>query len=98
MFATTEISHPERIAYTIKQATEATGLSKSFIYRLLKDGFLTRRKIGKRTFLLRDDLEEFFRTRPTGKWNPGDASGRGRATVTDAMGSIRSRVAKGRRA
>ncbi|MEI8697656.1 helix-turn-helix domain-containing protein [Mesorhizobium sp. ISC15] len=97
MFSTTEIPHPERIAYTIRQATEATGLSTSFIYKLLKDGVLARRKVGKRTFLLRADLEEFFRTRPTGKWNPGDTSGRGRA-ATRPVSSSQSRLAKGRRA
>lgn len=60
--------HPQRISYTIRQVTEATGLSKSFIYKLLSEGQLRRCKVGKRTYILHDDLAEFLRHCPTKKW------------------------------
>lgn len=62
-----------RIALTISEAAKATGISRSHVYKLLSEGALTRRKIGKRTLILREDLEAFMRARPSAKWRGGRA-------------------------
>lgn len=48
------------IGLSIEQVTEATGLGRTKIYALLKDGVLPAKKIGKRTLVLKSDLEAFL--------------------------------------
>lgn len=60
-----------KLAYTLKEVAEITGLSKGFLHKLLNEGQLTRRKVGKRTLVLHGDLELFLRGRPTKKWRGG---------------------------
>lgn len=59
---------PNKIAYTITEVRKATGLSSVAIHKLCNSGHLTRRKVGKRTFILAEDLIAFFRSRDSEKW------------------------------
>lgn len=45
-----------KIAYTVEQAIVATGLGRTTIYSLLKDGSLRKIKMGSRTLIFRSDL------------------------------------------
>lgn len=47
------------ISYSVDEACEALGVGRTVIYGLLKRGALKRRKIGRRTIILRADLEAF---------------------------------------
>ncbi|MFC3557273.1 helix-turn-helix domain-containing protein [Sphingomonas qilianensis] len=47
----------EPIAYSVKDAAAACGLSRTTLYQLIKAGRITPRKFGARTILLRSDLE-----------------------------------------
>ncbi len=42
---------PERLAYTIADARIATGLSKTKLYSLIKQGTLRKMKVGGRTLV-----------------------------------------------
>jgi excisionase family DNA binding protein len=55
------------IALTIPEACEFSGLGRSTIYRLFEQGALTPRKAGRRTLILREDLEGFIRNLPAAK-------------------------------
>ena len=48
--------HP-KIAYTMKEAVAATGISRTMLYALIKAGELSPVKIGTRTLLRHIDLE-----------------------------------------
>ena len=50
----------ERLSYGIKDACIATGLSRSFLYQKIADGELPIFKIGARTLIAANDLEEFL--------------------------------------
>lgn len=49
-----------KLSYGIKEACDATGLSRPTIYRLIEKGELHPIKVGTRTLLLRKDLEAFL--------------------------------------
>lgn len=57
-----------RLAYSIAEACKATGLSSVYLHKLFNDGSLTRRKVGKRTFVLATELDAFLRSCPSTKW------------------------------
>lgn len=46
-----------KIAYTMKEATAASGISRTTMYGLIKAGELIPVKIGARTLIRRADLE-----------------------------------------
>lgn len=46
-----------KIAYTMKEATAACGISRTALYGLIKAGELTPVKIGVRTLIRHTDLE-----------------------------------------
>ncbi len=52
----------DRLALTIAQAVQASGLSRSFLYRKFDTGELPRLKAGKRVLILRADLENYLNT------------------------------------
>jgi excisionase family DNA binding protein len=56
-----------KLAFTILEACEFSGLGRSSIYRLFETGALTPRKAGRRTLILREDLEVFIRNLPAAK-------------------------------
>ncbi|PBB91722.1 hypothetical protein CK215_15800 [Mesorhizobium sp. WSM3864] len=54
---------PDRreLAYGLAEATEIAGLSRSTLYKLIKEGKLSARKSGKRTLILRAELDRYLR-------------------------------------
>jgi len=54
---------PDRreLAYGLMDATKIAGLSRSTLYKLIKQGKLHVRKSGKRTLILRTELERYLR-------------------------------------
>ena len=55
-----------KIAVTLPEATELSGIGRSSLYKLFNEGKLTPRKSGKRTLVLVSELEEFLMNLPTG--------------------------------
>jgi hypothetical protein len=53
-----------KVAFTIKQATKASGLSRSALYVAIGRGALQARKCGTRTLILESDLRRFLRALP----------------------------------
>lgn len=59
------------ISVTIKQAIAMTGIGRSSLYKLFKEGRLRPRKAGKRVLLLVEDLEHLVKSLPNAKtWGP----------------------------
>jgi excisionase family DNA binding protein len=54
-----------RLAYSIRQATEACGLSRSALYVAIARGDLRAVKLGRRTVILEQDLARFLGALPT---------------------------------
>ncbi len=50
---------------SIAEATRIIGIGRSTLYSVIKEGRLPVRKLGKRTLILRADLERFIATLPT---------------------------------
>jgi excisionase family DNA binding protein len=48
------------ILMSVKQVCDTTGFGKTFIYSKLKSGELAGRKCGRKTVVLRSDLEAFI--------------------------------------
>jgi excisionase family DNA binding protein len=53
------------LVYTMAELAVATGLGRSSLYAAIKSGQLTARKAGRRTIVLRADLDDFLRALPT---------------------------------
>ena len=49
---------------SIAEATRIIGIGRSTLYTVIKEGRLPVRKLGKRTLILRADLERFIATLP----------------------------------
>ena len=49
-----------RMTFTIREACEYTGLSRTFLYREMTGGRLRRLKAGKRVLILKTDLEDYL--------------------------------------
>lgn len=45
---------------TLDEVTQAIGCGKTKLYQLINSGELKARKLGKRTFVLKSDLEDFL--------------------------------------
>jgi len=54
----------EKMAYTIAEACEATGLSDDTLYRRHAAGEITMRKAGRRTLIPKADLERLIASLP----------------------------------
>jgi hypothetical protein len=54
----------DKIAFTIKEAVRASGLSRSMLYVAIGEGVLRARKCGTRTLILDTDLRRFLRRLP----------------------------------
>jgi hypothetical protein len=50
------INHDDRITVDVNEGSRITGLSRAYLYILMKEGRLTKRKVGNRTLLLVSDL------------------------------------------
>lgn len=53
-----------KLAHTIPQAVQASGLSRSMLYLAIGRGKLRARKCGARTLILDSDLKKFLRSLP----------------------------------
>lgn len=53
---------PEQIklAYSVSEAAEIANICRTIIYRMINEGKLKARKIGRRTVILHDDLVDFL--------------------------------------
>lgn len=54
----------ERLALTVNEATKSIGLGKTRVYEEIAAGRLRARKAGKRTLILKSDLERFLENLP----------------------------------
>jgi hypothetical protein len=54
----------DKLAYTIRGASHASGLSRSLLYIAIAGGKLRARKCRGRTVILREDLQQFLATLP----------------------------------
>jgi excisionase family DNA binding protein len=54
-----------RLVYTIDELPNVTGLGRTRLYELINSGELPARKAGRRTLVLREDVEAFLRGLPT---------------------------------
>src|SRR6516162_6377634 len=57
-------SDSHKLAFTIKEAARATGLSRSLLYLAIGRGALRAKKCGARTLILDIDLRRFLRSLP----------------------------------
>lgn len=55
---------PDPIALTVDEAAFAAKLSRAELYRILHRGDLAAKKQGRRTLILRTDLERFLSALP----------------------------------
>ncbi len=53
-----------KVAFTIKEAARASGISRSLLYVAIGRGALRARKFGARTVILDSDLRQFLRGLP----------------------------------
>jgi excisionase family DNA binding protein len=70
-------------AYNIDETCAVIGLGRDAIYRAIRQGKLRMRKFGKRSLILRTDIDEFLQALPVGcaQGNPVKRrSGEGTAT------------------
>jgi predicted DNA-binding transcriptional regulator AlpA len=56
----------QKIAVTLPEATELSGIGRSSLYKLFNEGKLTPRKSGKRALVLVSELELYLNNLPTG--------------------------------
>lgn len=56
----------QKIAVTIREATELSGIGRSSLYKLFNEGKLTPRKAGKRTLIVVRELEDLIHDLPQG--------------------------------
>jgi excisionase family DNA binding protein len=54
----------QREGLSISEACRMAGIGRTKIYEAIADGTLTARKFGKRTIVLRSDLQEFLSRLP----------------------------------
>lgn len=54
----------QTVSLTIKQATEASGLSRSALYVAMRDGKLPAKKAGRRRLILASALSDFIEALP----------------------------------
>ncbi len=55
---------PDKLAYSVREAVMATGLSRSSLYRAIKGLKLKSRRVGGRRVIMTDHLLEFLRGTP----------------------------------
>ncbi|RWJ97011.1 MAG: DNA-binding protein [Mesorhizobium sp.] len=51
----------EKLAYRLSEVTEITGISRSMLYKLFSEGKLRASKSGRRTLILKTELERYLR-------------------------------------
>ncbi|MDE2165521.1 MAG: helix-turn-helix domain-containing protein [Alphaproteobacteria bacterium] len=58
------MEHSGKVSYSIPEAVDATGLSRSTLYEALRDGKLVARKCGARTVIEEIELRRFINALP----------------------------------
>lgn len=53
-----------KIAVTIPEAIEMSGLGRTSLYAIIKTGQISPRKYGKRTLIMVDELDKYIRSLP----------------------------------
>jgi excisionase family DNA binding protein len=53
-----------RLGYSIEQFAELTGVGRTSIYKALRSGLLTARKVGTRTIITAADAKKYFQRLP----------------------------------
>jgi excisionase family DNA binding protein len=61
---TNQMQTPIRRAYSVPETTVILGICRDNVYRLIKQGRLPARKIGRRTVVLETDLQAFLEALP----------------------------------
>jgi excisionase family DNA binding protein len=54
----------ERLALSVTEVLVKTGVGRDTLYRLIREGALPARKLGKRTLILQADLDAFLKALP----------------------------------
>jgi excisionase family DNA binding protein len=49
-----------RIYITVRQAMDVLQISRTMLYKLINEGFLTRYKVGSRTFFNKEEIYDFL--------------------------------------
>ncbi|MGD9816385.1 MAG: helix-turn-helix domain-containing protein [Hyphomonadaceae bacterium] len=60
----------EKLAFTLKEAATALGVSKSTLYKALADGKLSAIKLGNRTLIPAEALKAWIASMPTRRGQP----------------------------
>lgn len=58
-----------RIALTISDAVAYSGIGRSSLYKLFSEGKIVPRKVGKRTLILKAELDAFVNSLPSGVYS-----------------------------
>lgn len=53
-----------KISMTIDDAVQYCGIGRTKLYELVKDGMLTPKKVGRRTIILTEQLDDYVRSLP----------------------------------
>lgn len=53
-----------KIAVTIPEAVEISGIGRTNLYKLFKAGAIKPRKVGKRTLILVEELDAYLKSLP----------------------------------
>jgi excisionase family DNA binding protein len=85
---------PEKFAYSVADASLASGVGRSQIYEAVAAGELVARKRGTSTLILADDLKAWLAALPT--WKP--SHGRVEAAARARDGQVAKRLAKAQEA
>lgn len=49
-----------QLSYSVEEVSVVTGIGRTKVYEAINSGLLTAKKFGKRTIILKDDLESFL--------------------------------------
>lgn len=58
------LTNDDRLAFSVADAARMIGMGRSTVYAAIAAGDLKARKLGKRTLVLRADLERWFNSHP----------------------------------
>lgn len=63
-------NEPQREGLSISEACNVAGIGRTKLYEAISDGALRARKYGKRTIILRSELQSFLSALPMVKQTP----------------------------
>ncbi len=69
----------ERLAYSVDEAAQLTGLSRDLLYDEMRRGHLHYVKVGRRRLITRQDLEQFLGITPRSSSPAGVTAGEAKA-------------------